>query len=161
MPVGSCARYPQHVCGVFDRQSAKVAKLDEFRFVGVVVGKFFECFTYRENVLRGQFPGRFNGIELDSLKLTTMLETAFAPRIVDENATHCFGSGAKEVGPTAPATGLVCIHQPDIRLMNEGGCLERLTGVLMGELGGSQLPKLIVDQWQKLLGGRQVARFDL
>lgn len=41
--------------------------------------------------------------------------------------------------------------------MHQGRRLERLARVLLGHLPGSQFPQFVVDQGQKLLGGRGVA----
>ncbi len=56
--------------------------------------------------------------------------------------------------------GLLHVHQPHIRLVHERRRLERLARFLLGHLGRRQFPQLVVDQRQKLLGGRGVALLD-
>ena len=56
--------------------------------------------------------------------------------------------------------GLVAVHQPQIGLVDQGRGLERLAGLLLGQLLGGQLAQLVVDQRQELLGGVRVALLD-
>jgi hypothetical protein len=49
--------------------------------------------------------------------------------------------------------GLLDVHQSDVRFMDECRGLQGLARRLLGHLLGSQLPQLVVDQGQKLLGG--------
>jgi hypothetical protein len=55
---------------------------------------------------------------------------------------------------------LSTIHQPDVRLVDKGGRLERLAGLLLGQLLRRQPAQLVVDQRQQLLGGVRVALVD-
>jgi len=56
--------------------------------------------------------------------------------------------------------GLFGIDQPDVRLVNQGRGLKGLPGLLLGHLLSGQLPQLLVDQGQQLLGGGRVALLD-
>ena len=61
-------------------------------------------------------------------------------------------------GQTIQATALV--HEAYLRLVDQGGGLQRLPGLLLGQLLGSELPQLLVDQRQELLGGVRIALLD-
>ena len=50
--------------------------------------------------------------------------------------------------------------QPQVGLVDQGRGLERLAGLLLGQLLGRQLAQLVVDQRQELLGGVRVALLD-
>ena len=50
--------------------------------------------------------------------------------------------------------------QPQVGLVDQGGGLERLAGLLLGQLLGRQLAQLVVDQRQELLGRLRVALLD-
>ena len=52
------------------------------------------------------------------------------------------------------------VHQPQVRLVDQGRGLERLAGLLLGQLLGGQLAQLVVDQRQELLGRLGVALLD-
>jgi hypothetical protein len=78
----------------------------------------------------------------------------FATRIVDQNPSHCFGCSGEEMGSARPR--LIWPHQPQIGLVNQRSCLKRLTGILTNQSGHRQLPQLIVDKRQELLGGRRI-----
>ena len=56
--------------------------------------------------------------------------------------------------------GPVRIHQPQVRLVDQGRRLERLAGLLLGQLLRGQPAQLVVDQRQELLGGLRVALLD-
>ena len=49
--------------------------------------------------------------------------------------------------------GRLAVHQPQVGLVDQGGGLQRLAGLLLGQLLGRQLAQLVVDQRQELLGG--------
>ena len=51
--------------------------------------------------------------------------------------------------------------QPQIRLMHQRRRLQRLPRLLLGQLRGRQLPQLVIDQRQQLLGGLRIALLDL
>ena len=78
------------------------------------------------------------------------------PSPFNKNPPHRLG-GAKEVASTIPMPGLFSVHEPYIRLMYQRRGLKRLASFLDGHLPGGQPPKFVVDQGQKLLGGRGVA----
>ena len=50
--------------------------------------------------------------------------------------------------------------QPEVRLVDQGGGLERLAGLLLRQPLGGQLAQLVVDQRQELLGRLGVALLD-
>ena len=54
----------------------------------------------------------------------------------------------------------VRIDQPEVRLVDQGRGLERLAGLLAGQLPRGQLAQLVVDQRQELSGGLRVALLD-
>ena len=54
----------------------------------------------------------------------------------------------------------VGVHQPQVGLVDQGGGLERLARLLLGQPLRRQLAQLVVDQRQELLGGVRVALLD-
>ena len=56
--------------------------------------------------------------------------------------------------------GLVHVHQPEIRLVDQSRRLERLAGLLLNHLFGRQFAQLVIDQRQQLLSGLRIALFD-
>jgi hypothetical protein len=89
-----------------------------------------------------------------------VLGSPLATGPLHENPPHGLGRGGEEVAAAVPMLGLLRIHQPNVRLVDQGRGLERLAGLLLRHLLGSQFPQLVVDQRQKLFGGRGVAFFD-
>jgi hypothetical protein len=52
------------------------------------------------------------------------------------------------------------VHQPHVRLVDQGGGLQRLPGRLLGHSLDGQLAQLGVDKGQKFPGGVRVALLD-
>jgi hypothetical protein len=59
-----------------------------------------------------------------------MLATLFAAGVLDQDAPHSLGGRSEEVAAVLPA-GIPLSHQPEVRLVNQGRGLERLTGLLL------------------------------
>ena len=53
--------------------------------------------------------------------------------------------------------GLPDVHQAQVRLVDQGGGVERLARFFVGQLVGRQLAQLLVDQGQELVGRARVA----
>jgi hypothetical protein len=68
--------------------------------------------------------------------LTAVLLTGLPPCAFHQDPPHRFGRGAKEVAEAVPMLSLFNVYEPDIGLMHQGRCLQRLTGFLLGQLGG-------------------------
>jgi hypothetical protein len=88
-----------------------------------------------------------------------MLESAPAAGILHEDLPHGLGGG-EEVAAAVPVLRLPGVHQPQVCLMHQGGGLERLPRLLLGQPLRRQLPQLVVDQRQELPGGVRVTLFD-
>ena len=89
-----------------------------------------------------------------------MLARCLAAGLFDEDAAHGLGRGGEEVAAAVPVLGLLRVHQPQVGLVDQGRGLERLAGLLLGQLLRRQLAQLVVDQRQQLLGGVRVALLD-
>ena len=81
----------------------------------------------------------------------------FAACGIDEDAAHRFGRGGKEVSPAGPRVVRRATDEPDVGLVDEGGRLERLAGLLDGQSLRRQFPQFVVDEREELLGGVGVA----
>jgi hypothetical protein len=88
------------------------------------------------------------------------LRRRLAAGILDEDTAHGLGGGEEEVAAAGPGPGLFRVNQPQIGLMDQGRGLERLPGLFLGQLLGSQLAQFLVDQGQEFPGGGRVASFD-
>src|SRR5262245_25968038 len=62
--------------------------------------------------------------------------------------------------PAAPVLHLLRIHETQVGLMDQGCRLERLPGLLLGQLLRREAAQLIVDQRQQLIGSVRVALLD-
>ena len=66
--------------------------------------------------------------------------------MVDQNPPHRFGRGGEEV---AAAVEVLVADQPQVRLVDQGGGVEGVPGVLRGHPRGRELPQLVVDERQQ------------
>ena len=73
--------------------------------------------------------------------------------LIDQDAPHGLGGGGEEVAAVVPACCVGRPDEPQIRLVDEGGCVQSVAGGFFGHPGGRQFPQLFVDQRQQLFGG--------
>jgi hypothetical protein len=119
----------------------------------------FERLIQGEQVVVARFPEAQGLVQADAAPPAAMLGPPLAPGLVDEDAAHGLGGGGEEVAPAVPVLDLVHVHQPEVRLVDQGGGLEGLARLLLGQLLRRQPAQLLVDQ-QQLVGGARVALLD-
>src|SRR5262249_24055622 len=112
--VGSSPGDPENVGSVLNRQPGEVAQLDQFRLFGILVSQP----VYRP-VQAKEFIVRLNGasgslVQVDTLKGTSVLETALAPSVFDENPPHGLCRRSEKVPPAVPMLSLFDVHDPDV-----------------------------------------------
>ena len=54
-------------------------------------------------------------------------------RGLDEDAAHRLGGGGEEMALAAPVLGLFLTDEPEVRLVDQGGGLERVARLLLGQ----------------------------
>ena len=64
------------------------------------------------------------------------------------------------MAPAVPVEGLGGVHQAEVGLVDQGGGLQRLPGILLGQLLSRQFAQLLVDQRQELPRGVRIALLD-
>src|SRR5690606_16181701 len=95
------------------------------------------------------------------LQFTPSLEPPLPPRGVHQYSPHRLGCGGKKVPSVVPVLRILRTHQPQIGLMDQSSRLQCLPGLLLGNPGGGELAKLVVNQRQQLLRRGGIARVDL
>jgi hypothetical protein len=93
-------------------------------------------------------------------ELPAVAQAALAAGLIDQDAPHGLGSGGEEVAAALPGPLRAPADQPQVGLLHQRRGLERLAGLLLGELPGRELAQLVVDQGQELLGRLAVALLD-
>jgi hypothetical protein len=106
-----------------------------FEFVEGVVNsdEFVHAVVGDEKVFAQFFP-RTSAVAFEPLSGASAL---------DKDTAHGFGCGGEEVATTIE---LLVADQPQVRLVNQRGGLERLAGFLVGEPGCSEVAEFIVDE---------------
>ena len=89
------------------------------------------------------------------------LEALLVSGALDENPPHGLGRGGEEVAPAIPVLRLAAAEEPQVRLVDQGGGLERLAGPFATQLGRRDPAQLVVDQRQELLRRQRIALIDL
>src|SRR5262249_43518817 len=106
--------------------------------------------------------GRGDGqaVEVEPLEPAAALGAAAGAGAFDEDAAHGLGGRGEEVASAVPGAARVRVDQPQVRLVNQGGRLQRLAGRFVGEFVRGELTQRVVDQRQQLLRGGRVALLD-
>jgi len=132
---------------LFNRQSGKRAKLDEFCQSGVQLRKAIQRPIKREDRLiieRRHFCGF---IDRNQARTVAALLGHPPSCVVDQNSSHDLCGGAKEVSAILPID-LALVDEPKVCLVNESRGLQSVIGSLFTELAGGDPPELRVDQRQ-------------
>jgi hypothetical protein len=79
------------------------------------------------------------------------------PSLVDENPPHRLGGGREEMRPIVPLALIVGAHEPQPGFMHQRGGLQRLAGLLAGELAGGEAAQLGIHEWEQVVGGMFLA----
>src|SRR5665213_2541368 len=79
--------------------------------------------------------------------------------MVNENSPHRLGGRREEVSAILPAR-IIFANQAKIRLVHQGGRLQRMSGRFSGHAMPGQLAQLIINQRQQLAGGLGLATVD-
>ncbi len=75
------------------------------------------------------------------------------PRLLHQDAPHGLRRGAEEMAPTVPVLRPLSADEAQLRFVDQGRRLERLTGPFPGQPVTGEAPQLVLDQRQELLGG--------
>ena len=138
---------------------AKNRSLTSSALAGSVLGEPGQGVVEGEQVERSAVAGHQAArIELDPLEVAAVLEPALAASPFDQDAAHGLGRGGEEVAAAIPGRWRLSVrHQAQVRLVDQGRGLKRLSRLFLSQPLGRQLAELVVDQRQQLLGGRRVA----
>src|SRR5262249_10819946 len=96
----------------------------------------------------------------NATSIAAMLLPALAAGVLDQEAAHGLRRRGEEVTAAVPVLRRLHVHQADVRLVHEGGGLQCLAGLLLGQLLRRQPPQLILDEGRGLLGGLRIALFN-
>src|SRR5262249_16125098 len=99
-------------------------------------------------------------LEIDAPPVAAALGTPLAAGAFDEDAAHGLGRGGEEVAAAVPLRRVGRADQAEVGLVDQGGGLEGLAGLLLRQLGPRQLPQFVVDEGQQLVGGLRVSLLD-
>mgnify|MGYP000119666982 CR=1 FL=1 len=79
-----------------------------------------------------------------------------ASGVVDKDPPDRLGGDREEMGPVVPLSPLL-VHEFEVGLVHQGGCLQRMIAAFLSHLQLGRSPQLLVHQRQQLLGGLPVA----
>src|SRR5262249_46372830 len=156
-----CRRDRQGLGRRFDGQAGEEAEFDQLGLLGILGGQPGQRFIQGEQLLRRGLVGEIEPFEADAHSFAGVLDRPLPPGVLDQDPAHGRGGRAEKMAATVPAERRgTSPHQPHVRLVNQRGRLERLPGLLLGQLLSGQLAQLVVDQGQELLGRPGVALLD-
>jgi hypothetical protein len=99
-------------------------------------------------------------VQLDAPAQAPVFDALLPPGILDQDAAHGLGRGGEEMAATVPWLVCVAPDQPQIRLVDQGGRLQRLPRLFVGQTLPRESAQLVVDQRQQLPRGVRIACFD-
>ena len=132
--VRGCAREAEYFRGLLDGQAGEVAEFDQLAGLRFLGGQCGQGVVEEQQFVRRRLRNQVLAIEVHSLPASAApLLATFVTGAVDENPPHGLGGGGKEVAPSVPLDARVIPDEPQVRLVDEGGCLERLARLLLGQ----------------------------
>ena len=130
--VGSGRRNAKYLGGLLAGQGGKESQFDELGLEGIAGGQLRQGVVEREQFLVLLRGGKV--VEILALPIATVFVGVFAPRSVDENATHRRGSGAEEMLSIRERSLRFRTDQAQVGFVNQGGGVERLSRLFVSEL---------------------------
>src|SRR5262249_41496737 len=86
---------------------------------------------------------------------TLLLTSAFY-----QDSANGLGGGGEEVAAAVPVLGPFAVHQPQVRLVDQGGGLQRLAWLFLCQLLGREFARLVVDPREQVPRGGRVTLLD-
>ena len=137
LAISCCAGETEGECGLFHREPGEVMELHELPQERIVLGQAVEGLMEGKQVL-----GRGGGDTCGLVEIEVNAPSApflgdLTASSFDQNPSHSLGRRREEMASTVPLLGLFGIDQAEIRLVDQRGSLECLSGILAGKsLGG-------------------------
>src|SRR5690606_13594407 len=85
--------------------------------------------------------GDFDSFQISPAELAATLQSSLVACPVQQNSTHRFRSGPKEMSPPIPVTGPGRIDQSEVRLMHQGGGLQGAFRRLLSHSRSGEFPQ--------------------
>ena len=160
MSVGRAPGEPKGKCGFALPKARKETKFYKARAARIVTFELNQSLIECEKIDVWRLLGDLAKIDLHPLATAPAFLAPFVACAVNDNSAHGLGRGGEEMTAAVPILNLPCIHQANVRIMDECGGLERLAWFFVRQLSRRQLAQLIVHKWQKLLGRERITLLD-
>jgi hypothetical protein len=92
--------------------------------------------------------------------IAAVFEPPLTSSMLDKNASHRLGRSGKEMAAAVPVLGGIWPNQSQISIVDQGGRLQRLAGLLMTQPLDGQLSQLVIDQRQQLFSRLRITLFN-
>ena len=132
--------------GFFIRQAGEVAPFNQLGGQSVGPGQAIQRFAQGDQLIGRPRRSQIETIQVMPLQRAAVAKTLFATGALDEDAPHGLGCGGEEVSAAVSLLDLLRVHEAQVRLVDQGGGLQRLARFLLGQLRRRQLAQLVVDQ---------------
>jgi len=137
-------------------QTGEEAEFDDLGFGGVLNREPVERFIHVQQLLAVMVVGEVETLEGNPNLTAAVADLLLAAGMVNENAAHALGSSAKEVRTVLP--GLVRrSNQPQPGFVDKRCGLQRVAGRLAGHTVRGQVPQLLINKREQLIGSGGVA----
>ncbi len=147
----------QYVGGLLQCQAGEIPELDQLRLNRFLGGQFGQGFIYSQQIVRDGVGGSTVLIQVNSITVAAMFDSAFTTGAIDQDSPHRLGGRGKKVPATVPMLGAVPTDQPQISFVDQRGRLERLSGLFFCHPLRGKAAQFAVDERQELLGSLRIA----
>jgi len=138
-----------------DVEPGEEPELDDPGLTFIEPGERFERGVQAQKLVevKGGIVRRRQGFrQRDTLPAAAPFFPSSTTGVVDEEAPHDVGTDGEKMRAATPVhSGL--IDQLQVRLVNQGGRLQRVSETLAPHVERGPLTQLVVDEWQKVLSG--------
>ena len=145
--------------GLFEGHPHEITQLHQFRFRGVLQGKFVQGFIHLKNVPVIAWRGDIHLFELNPLQFAAMAAGVFAAGLLNQDTPDGFSGSRKKMRAVGILGVFIANHaQPGFMYQRRG--LQGLVGRFAGHFGSSQFSQLIINQRQEFVCRLVITIFD-
>jgi hypothetical protein len=138
--------------GLFDRKAGVKPQLHQLRLGRIFLCERLKSFVQIKKIIGGDLREDVDLPEFDSPAVAAAFDAVLAAGVLDEDPPHGFGGGGKEMAPPVPAWLIAAADKAQVRFMDEGRGLEGLTGRLVRQPVGRQVPQLLINEREQAGG---------
>jgi hypothetical protein len=152
--IGRSTRNTQGLARLLVGQPGVEAEFDQLGCLGIHLLEPLQGVVQREQLFRRHHGGHIRLVQSHPFEPAAVLDSLLPTRLLDQDPSHCFGSGGEEVASIVPVrfvSAALGDDQPQPCLVNQCGGLKGLARSFPGELRGGKPAQFVVEQGQQFI----------